>query len=73
MTAAQLFQAAKAAVPDIPAALARGDFKPLMGWLRSHVHGQGSLLSIRELLTAATGRPLDPKAFEAHLTERYLA
>jgi carboxypeptidase Taq len=73
MTAAQLFQAAKAAVPDIPAALARGDFRPLMGWLRAHVHGQGARLSIRELLTAATGRPLDPKAFEAHLTERYLA
>ncbi len=73
MMAAQLFQAAQKAVPDIPAALARGDFRPLMGWLRAHVHGKGSLLGTRELLIEATGRPLDPAAFEAHLAERYLA
>jgi len=73
MTAAQLFQAARKAVPEIPAALERGDFRPLLGWLRTHVHGLGSKLTARELLTQATGRPLDPRAFEAHLTERYLA
>ncbi|MGE0651845.1 MAG: carboxypeptidase M32 [Alphaproteobacteria bacterium] len=73
MSAAQLFQAARRAVPDIPAALGRGDFRPLLGWLRAHVHGKGSRLSTRDLLAEATGRPLDPRAFEAHLTERYLA
>ena len=57
MTAAQLFQAARQAVPEIPAALARGDFRPLLGWLRTHVHGLGSRLTARELLTRATGRP----------------
>jgi carboxypeptidase Taq len=73
MSAAQLFQAARRAVPEIPAALARGDFRPLLGWLRTHVHGKGSFLSTRDLLAEATGRPLDPRAFEAHLEERYLA
>ncbi len=73
MTAAQLFRAACAAVPEIPAALSKGDFRPLLGWLRAHVHGKGSSLSTRALLTEATGRPLDPAAFEAHLAERYLA
>lgn len=73
MTAAQLFQAAKRAVPGIPAALTRGDFGPLMGWLREHVHGQGSRLTAGQILEQATGRALDPRAFEAHLTERYLA
>jgi len=73
MTAAQLFQAARKAVPEIPVALERGDFRPLLGWLRTHVHRLGSKLTARELLTQATGRPLDPRAFEAHLTERYLA
>ncbi|MFM2130196.1 MAG: hypothetical protein RL477_1742, partial [Pseudomonadota bacterium] len=73
MTAAQLFRAAGAAVPGIPQALARGDFAPLMGWLRANVHGRGSCVSTREILEKATGRGLDARAFEAHLAERYLA
>ena len=73
MTAAQLFAAATTAVPEIPAAIGRGDFAPLMAWLREKVHAKGSLLSGDELLTEATGRPLDPEVFKAHLKARYLA
>jgi len=72
MAAAQLFAAAKAAVPEIPAAIGRGDFAPLMGWLREHVHALGSFYTTDDLLEHATGRPLDPKVFEAHLSARYL-
>ena len=73
MSAAQLYAAAVAAVPEIPEAIGRGDFAPLLGWLREKVHARGSLLSTDELLTAATGRPLDPEVFKAHLRARYLA
>ncbi|HEY2891319.1 MAG TPA: carboxypeptidase M32 [Dongiaceae bacterium] len=73
MTAAQLYDAAKRAVPGIPAAIARGDFTPLMAWLGEHVHGQGSRWSSVELVTRATGKPLDPAIFKAHLERRYLA
>ncbi len=72
MTAAQLFDAARLARPEIPAFLGRGDFSPLMAWLRENVHGKGSLLTARELLIAATGRPLDPEIFLRHLRTRYL-
>jgi carboxypeptidase Taq len=72
MTAAQLFQAALAAKPEIPERLGRGDFRPLLTWLRAHVHGQGSKVSAPELLTRATGRSLDPEAFLGHLRRRYL-
>lgn len=72
IAAAQLFAAAKAAVPEIPAAIGRGDFAPLVGWLRQNVHAWGSFHSTDNLLEQATGRPLDPQAFEAHLTARYL-
>ena len=71
MCAAQLFQAAIGAEPGIPAAIAQGDFQPLVRWLRTHVHAQGSLLSTRDLLIAATGKPLDPAVFMAHLQRRY--
>ncbi len=73
MTAAQLFAAAKKDRPEIPEAIARGDFAPLMGWQREKVHGQGSSLSTDELLTRATGSPLDPGVFKAHLKARYLS
>ncbi len=72
MTAAQLYDAAVKARPEIPDALARGDFAPLLGWLREHVHAKGSLLTGDELLAQATGRPLDPEVFKAHLAARYL-
>ncbi|MSP48067.1 MAG: carboxypeptidase M32 [Alphaproteobacteria bacterium] len=73
MTAAQLFDAAKRADASILPAIATGEFAPLMGWLKAHVHGQGSKLSTDELLTRATGRSLDPAVFKAHLTARYLS
>jgi len=73
MTAAQLFDAACRAKPEIPDAIRQGDFAPLVGWLRTNLHGHGSRLSTRDLLTQATGRPLDPKVFERHLETRYLS
>ncbi len=72
MAAAQLAAAARRADPDIMPAIARGDFTPLMRWLRRNVHQQGSLLSTDELLRQATGGPLDATAFTAHLGRRYL-
>ena len=73
MTAAQLFDAAVTALPDIPAAIGRGDFAPLVGWLRDNLHGRASLLGVDDLLTGATGRPLDAAVFKEHLRRRYLA
>ena len=72
MTAAQLFAGAKRAKPEIPEALGKGDFAPLMGWLRANVHEQASSASGEEILEKATGEPLNPKIFEAHLKARYL-
>jgi carboxypeptidase Taq len=72
MAAAQLMAAARRGVPGLDAAMAQGDLSLLVGWLRAKVHGVGSLLGFNDLLRAATGKPLDPKDFEAHLGARYL-
>jgi carboxypeptidase Taq len=69
--AAQLFDAAKGAEPEILPALERGDFRPLLGWLRANVHAQGSLLDSPDLLVRATGRPLELQPFLDHLRARY--
>jgi carboxypeptidase Taq len=73
LAAAQLFAAAVRDRPEIPGAVARGEFTPLLDWLRLHVHGQASVSSGNELLTAATGSPLGVSAFADHLRRRYLA
>jgi carboxypeptidase Taq len=72
MAAAQLMAAARRALPALDAALGKGDLSPLIGWLRAKVHRMGSLLGFNDLLRAATGKPLDPADFQAHLAARYL-
>ncbi|MCW8914932.1 MAG: carboxypeptidase M32 [Magnetovibrio sp.] len=73
MTAAQLFAKAKSDVPDILPSIAKGDFAPLMGWLRTHIHAKGCSLSTQNLITQATGEPLNAQYFKSHLKARYLS
>ncbi len=73
MTAAQLFAAAKRADPRILPAIAKGDFAPLLAWLRANVHEKASRYSAAEIVTQATGRPLDATTYEQHLETRYIA
>ncbi len=73
LTAAQLFQAARRALPAVDAEIARGDFAPLNQWLRTNVWGQGSRLETQALVAAATGSGLGADAFKQHLQSRYLA
>jgi carboxypeptidase Taq len=73
MAAAQLMAAARRDVPEVDAALGQGDLSLLLHWLRAKVHSLASLLEFNALLWQATGKPLDPADFEAHLTARYLA
>jgi carboxypeptidase Taq len=72
LIAAQLFEAAREAIPDVLEAIAQGEFAPLLGWLREQVHSKGSLLSTAEMLESVTGRPLGTASFERHLLDRYL-
>ena len=72
LIAAQLFDAANRADPSILPSLARGEFAPLLAWLRKNVHGKGSLRSTAELVEEATGRKLDTTTYKRHLEARYL-
>jgi carboxypeptidase Taq len=72
LAAAQFFAAAVADQPQIPQGLERGDFRPLLAWLRAKVHSRASSAQSDDILTAATGRPLGTEAFLSHLQARYL-
>jgi carboxypeptidase Taq len=71
--AAQLHEAMIAAEPDLPARIAKGDFGPLLAWLRANVHEQGARYEPPELVARATGRRLELRPFLDHLEARYLA
>jgi carboxypeptidase Taq len=72
MAAAQLYGAAQRDLPSLSEDISKGRLSPLIGWLRTHVHGQGSFRSAEDLLAAATGEPLNPQVFFDHLKHRYL-
>ncbi len=72
LAAAQLFDAAAKQVPEIVPGLAKGNFVPLLSWLKKNVHSWGSRFSTNEIITKATGLPLGTEIFKRHLARRYL-
>lgn len=58
--AAQLFARMRSEVGDLDAAIARGDFSPLLDWLRQRVHRHGSRYSADVLIERATGSRPEP-------------
>jgi carboxypeptidase Taq len=71
VASAQLFAAARRAEPDVPAQIGRGEFGPLLGWLRDNVHASGRKFFPRELLIRATGEPLNPEPYLRYLNEKF--
>jgi carboxypeptidase Taq len=63
---------ARAELGDVERAIERGEFAPLVDWLRARVHGRGRLVGGLDLVEEATDQPLGTRAFKAHLERRYL-
>jgi carboxypeptidase Taq len=72
LLAAQLLAAARAGDPGLAGAFDRGDFWPLLAWMRTHVHAAGSRFLPDDLVRRASGRDLGSGDFLAHLRRRYL-
>ena len=65
--AAQLFDAARAALPGLEDGIARGEFSPLLAWLNREVHSHGRRYLPGELCNRVTGKSLSAEPFLAHL------
>jgi carboxypeptidase Taq len=70
MYAAQLFHAAKTALPGCRPPSLRAT--ALFEWLRQNIWQHGSRFSTSQLITQATGEDLNIRYFREHLTSRYL-
>jgi carboxypeptidase Taq len=71
LLAAQLLGAARAALPDLNGLFGRGDYAPLLGWLRQHIHRHGRRFRATELCRRATGQPLSAKPFLDYLSGKF--
>ena len=67
---AQLLSAARGDLPEHDLQIRRGDFSPLLDWMRRKVHGRGSILEPAELIEEATGEAPSPEAFVDYLRDK---
>ena len=65
--AAQFFEQARKDVGDLDALFARGEFAPLLGWLREKIHRHGKRYTATELVQRVTGKPLSAEPLLNHL------
>jgi carboxypeptidase Taq len=65
--AAQFFEQARTDLGDLDASFAAGEFRPLLDWLRRHVHAHGQRHTARELVRRATGSELSAEPLLRHL------
>ena len=57
--------------PSLKAGMfARGEFAPLLGWLRKNIHSQGKRYLPRDLVRRVTGSDLSPEPLLRHLPRR---
>ena len=69
--AAQLFNAMRQQIPDLWGSVERGDFGPLLSWLRANVHVHGRRKLARQLLHDITGAELSPEPYIAYLNDKF--
>jgi carboxypeptidase Taq len=69
--AAQFFDQANADLGDQRAAFRRGEFQPLLGWLRDKIHRHGQRYPAAELAVRVTGKPLSHAAWFAQMESKY--
>jgi len=68
LAAAQLFAAASEQIGELDEMFARGEFRPLLDWLRQRIHFHGRCYSGGELIEQACGAPLSAEPLIAYLT-----
>jgi len=69
--ASQLFAAAERALGPLEPQFARGEFVPLLNWLRKHVHELGQTKTAAEIVEAASGQPVSQAALASHLNHKF--
>ncbi|MCH7960521.1 MAG: carboxypeptidase M32, partial [Candidatus Hydrogenedentes bacterium] len=70
---AQLFETIERDLPNLWDDVAQGNFSGLLEWLRENVHRHGRRKTAIEIVTDATGKSPDAKAYLNYLETKYTA
>jgi carboxypeptidase Taq len=68
---AQLMEKIRVEIRDLDAQIERGEFAPLLGWLRKNVHRHGRKFTPNELMERATGKPLTAAPWIAYVQKKF--
>ncbi|MBI9043520.1 MAG: carboxypeptidase M32 [Anaerolineaceae bacterium] len=68
---AQIYEAASKQVPDFDEEMQKANYQPLLSWLTENIYKHGRAYSVDELVTKATGSPLNVKPYLSYLTDKY--
>ncbi|WP_231612472.1 carboxypeptidase M32 [Novipirellula galeiformis] len=68
LASAQLFDAAEAELGGFEEMFSRGEFAPLLEWLRERIHHRGQCESGNDLVEKATGKPLSADSLMGYLS-----
>ena len=71
LLATQFYAQALADLPDLPRHLERGEFAPLLDWLRETIHVHGSKYTPAELVQRVSGGPISSGPFLDYIREKY--
>ena len=66
----QFFEAARCELGDLNAMFRKGEFAPLLGWLRTNIHHVGRRYTARQLVRKLTGEDLNHHALMDHLKRK---
>jgi carboxypeptidase Taq len=66
----QLWERARADLPELDQAFERGEFGDLREWLREHLHRHGRKFTPRETLERAAGSAIDPAPYIRYLKDK---
>jgi carboxypeptidase Taq len=69
--AAQIWHALGRDIPDRDACIERGEFAPILGWLRERIHRHGGTYEPEDLIARATGERPDARYLGAYLDDKF--
>lgn len=67
----QFYDCLKRDVPECDAQVARGEFAPILAWLREHIYVHGAKFTPAELVRRVTGAEIDPQPYIRYLQAKY--
>jgi carboxypeptidase Taq len=66
----QIWEKARAAIPDVDEQIERGEFGPFHSWLRENIYTLGRKLTPAETVERVVGGPIDPQPYLAYLRDK---